>query len=65
MSKIVQLKLSFPHWSNRDKGVSKYYRVIQVTNSVEFEPNQDLSKKEVDDLCASEKYNVTIVSKKE
>lgn len=63
--KIVKLRLTFPHYCNRDNGKEKHYRVAQVTNSIEFEPNSYLNKREVDELCTSDKYDVTIVPKKD
>ena len=38
-----------------------YYRVISVKNSVDFSPGQELPKNEVEGLCRSARWDVTIV----
>lgn len=63
--KLVKLRLTFPHYCNRDEGKVKHYKVVSISNSIEFEPNQYLNKIEVDILCASDKYDITIVPKKD
>jgi hypothetical protein len=49
-------------WHNHpnDFNISRW-RVEKVTDSVEFNPNQFIEKKEVDDLCNSAQWKVTIV----
>lgn len=66
MLKLVKLRLTFPHYCNRDNGKEKHYRVVQITNSIEFEPNQYLTKNEVDEIIARHKeHDITIVPKKD
>lgn len=38
------------------------YRCLQVTDNLDYEPNSYYSKKEVDLLCQSQFWKVTIVS---
>ena len=37
------------------------YRVERITDSVDYDPLQILTKKQVDILCASKEWKVTIV----
>lgn len=69
-TKIKTLKLSHGHAPagglSALKNQAEYdaalrYRVEQVTDSVEFRPGQLLSRKEVEDLCASKEWKVTVV----
>ena len=67
-AKIKTIKLSFPHFDQSiDIQVAdrfskpQVYRVEQVTNTTEFAPSQQLSKKQVDELCAAIGWQVTIV----
>jgi hypothetical protein len=36
------------------------FHVVEVTNSTEFIPGAELTKKEVDDLCAAKHWTVKI-----
>ena len=38
-----------------------YYRVIQVTDSLSFNPDQVLKPRDVQSLCESQRWKVTIV----
>lgn len=69
-SKIKTIKLSSGHAPGRniasftsqdawDKALR--YRVEQVTDSIEFRPGQLLERKEVEDLCTSKEWKVTVV----
>lgn len=63
--KVVNLSLSYPHpnagKSYRDDRPETHYvyRVEQVTDSVEFVPNQVLTKDKVAELCQSKAFKVT------
>jgi hypothetical protein len=69
-AKIKQLKLAYPVF-NMDRNFSasgpndpniQVYRVVQLTNSTAYTPGQQLLKADVEALCASDEWNVTIVS---
>jgi hypothetical protein len=59
--KVKTIKLAYPvlHETMADPHC---YRVVQVTDSTRFEPNQRLQKQEVDELCRQRDWKVTIVS---
>ena len=38
------------------------YRVDRVTDSVEYHPRQILTKSQVDELCASKSWKVTVIA---
>jgi len=44
---------------NRENGLD--YKVLQINNSTAYDPNQIISKSEVDDLCRSQVWDVMIV----
>ena len=44
---------------NKEKGLD--YKVLQVSNSISYHPGQILSLDEVDALCRSQIWDVTIV----
>lgn len=63
-NKIIQFKLTYPHYCNRDQGKDKHYQILSLVNTIEFVPNQFLNTQEVDELCKRDKWNIQIVGKK-
>ena len=68
--KIKTLRLTHGYWdesirdlNERNKMENRTFKVEQVTDTVEFYPGQTLTKKEVDVLCASAQWKVTVVSR--
>jgi hypothetical protein len=55
--KICTIKLS--HHTSIDG--ETYYRVIQVTDSLSFDPGQVLKTRDVQGLCDSQRWKVTII----
>lgn len=53
--KTKTLKLSYGK-------ISGDYKVVQITDSVEFHPGQYLKKDEIEALCARKDWKVTIVA---
>lgn len=62
--KTKTLRLSFPHANPNERMGNHLYCVEQVTESVEFVPYQYLTKTEVEVLCDSKAWRVTIVPMK-
>lgn len=66
-TKTKTITLSFPH-INQDRNhdprnnpeCNQVYRVDQVTDSTEYNPGQQLTKKQVDELCGATLWKVTI-----
>jgi hypothetical protein len=66
--KIKTIKLSYPtpNWARdfdpKAPGAEpNVYTILQVTDSIEFSPKQQLRKAQVESLCASREWKVTIV----
>lgn len=58
--KVKTIKLS----PERDFGELRGYRVIQVTDSLEFSPSSTIAPEEAERLCESKHWRVTIVEAK-
>jgi len=58
--KIKTIKLSDGHqiW---DKPNVPHWRVVQVTDSIEYTTGQYLERGQVEELCSSKQWKVTIV----
>lgn len=54
-------KIKLAHGILRGDGYGFDYKVLQINNSTAYDPNQILEKNEVDDLCISSMWDVTIV----
>lgn len=64
--KIKTIHVTYPHPNpNEGKGINELYRVEKVTDSVLYYPNQFLTRNQVDDLCASSIWKVTVTANKE
>ncbi len=62
--KIKTILLSYPYPDPDDATARAFhFRVERVTDSTEFAPGQFISKKTVDELCASAGWKVTSISK--
>ena len=61
MFKTKTIKLE--HGSVPDRNVNGvwHYLVLQVTDSTEFSPHDILKKEQVEELCKSREWKVTIV----
>jgi hypothetical protein len=62
--KVKKIKLSHPHMRRIDNSNlvdEKAYRVEQVSDSVDVNPGQLLAKVDVEEMCQSDKWQVTIV----
>jgi len=63
--KIKSLKLSYPHLdpvATKPGAPDNFgYRVLTVGDSVEFLPNQFLTRSEVEHLCNKGSWRVTVV----
>lgn len=61
--KVKTIKVSFP-WTGKNTEPFKMetyeYKILQVTDSVEFYPGQMLCKKQVDELCGAKNWKVTV-----
>lgn len=71
--KIKTIKLTNGHAPSRQSNTfssekewqaALRYRVEQITDSIEYSPGQLLEKAEVESLCASRDWKVTVVSMK-
>jgi hypothetical protein len=68
-TKTKTITLSFPHYDDTKNmntsptrsDAPRVYRVEKVTDSTEFEPTRQLSKKQVDELCDAKDWKVTVV----
>ena len=69
---MITLKLDFPHYDpaitnveERLKPKHLLYRVVQVTGTVDYGPDQLLSREHVSDLCAmSGKFKIVVDGRK-
>lgn len=59
--KTKTIKLEY--WLRMGNLVDRY-RVVQVTNSVEYAPNDWIGKSDAESLCRASGWQVTIVPKK-
>lgn len=60
------ITVSFPHYTVlHDGGNEKVYRVQRVTDSVEYAPDQYLTKAQVVELCEARDWKVLIVGVQE
>jgi hypothetical protein len=48
-------------WYNHADAAQRLYKVEKVTDSVELTPGEMLFKKQVEDLCCSREWKVTVV----
>ena len=68
--KIKTITLSFPHYDNSKSmplervDAPRVFCVEKVTDSTEFAPASQMSKSQVDELCASREWKVIIVQVK-
>jgi hypothetical protein len=65
MTKKKTITVSYPHGTpvaGRGSVNSHLYRVETLTNSTEYDPSQYLEKTQVDTLCASDEWEVTVVT---
>lgn len=60
-TKVKTIKLVFPVLHRTEPHIN-CYQVVQVTDSTDFSPGQQLFKWEIDDLCASEDWKVIVVA---
>ena len=63
MSKIKTMTVSWG-WPDLNDVAVKHYHVEKITDSVKYHPGQQLTKREVDDLCESKTWKVTVIGKK-
>lgn len=56
--KIPSITLSGPRLALRSD--SQVYVVLKITDSIEFDPGTELTKKQVGELCADNNWKVTI-----
>lgn len=69
-NKPKTITLSFPHYDNSKDGVRersespRVYQVVKVGESTEFNPGEQLSKAQVDELCAAAAWRVSLVEAK-
>jgi hypothetical protein len=57
------LKLTYPHFHIKHDGGRKHlYRVVQVQNSIDYEPGQLLTKEDVAALCEKVSWTITILA---
>ena len=61
--KVKTIKLT-DGWGASHPDGKRRFRVEQITDSIEFETGQLLERAEVEGLCRSDKWKVTIASKK-
>lgn len=65
--KIKTITVSFPHFDDtfitpqERFSAPQVYRVEKVTDSTEFAPSLQLTKAQVDELCAARGWKVTII----
>lgn len=59
-NKIKTIVFVYPCWC----GTEKFYKVDKITDSVDFIPGQTTTKKEVEELCASKEWKVTVIGNK-
>ena len=57
MQKVQTVKFSF----NKNESEAYAYKCLQVTDSLAFNPGSRYSKEEVEKLCDSERWKVTVV----
>ena len=62
-TKGITVRYCVRHDDFSDQTVT-YYRVLKVIDSTDYHPNQTLETREVDGLCASPRWKVTIVGEK-
>lgn len=59
------ITLSYPHYTVKYAGgTEKVYRVVRVTDSTAYEPDQYMTKAEVNALCEATSWRVIIVGVK-
>lgn len=70
MAKIKTITVSYPHYDDTKftpaerSAAPRVYRVEKVTDSIEFAPSTQLSKSQVEELCASKQWKVVVVPAK-
>jgi hypothetical protein len=66
--KVSTITVTFPYLGRPDPTWTRdmeCYRVEKVTDSVEFDPMQLLSKAQVQQLCSAPSWRVTVLPSKE
>lgn len=68
--KTKTISLTHGYWdedirdlNERGKQANRIYKVERITDSTEFLPGQLLKKKQVDELCSSKEWKVTVTAK--
>jgi ribosomal protein S17 len=61
--KTITVIPGYAHPDKLETKEGKGYKVNKVTDSVEFTPGDILTRKEVDELCQSKEWKVTVTSR--
>lgn len=61
MTKMKTIRLT-RHVADVDRSNSFSYRVVTITDSVEFGPGDVLTKKQVEGLCSAKDWKVTVAN---